>query len=133
MLADADDDEGISYYVYPYNQDLGSKVISSLLDTDGEGEEEEGGGGGGGEVVTYETEFDLNKYIQRYIEIHITCTSQTSNLIGPEFIHGVTVYYLLEFLLLCITSQTSNLIGPEFIHGVTVYCLLEFLLLCITS
>ena len=93
------------YTVYPYNQDLGSKVISSYLDTDGEGEEEEGGGGGGGgggEVVTYETEFDLNKYIQRYIEIHIT--SQTSNLIGPEFIHGVTVYCLLEFLLLCITS-----------------------------
>ena len=104
MLADADDDEGISYYVYPYNQDLGSKVIFSLLDTDGEGEEEEGGGGGGGggEVVTYETEFDLNKYIQRYIEMHIT--SQTNNLIGPEFIHGVTVYCLLEFLLLCITS-----------------------------
>ena len=70
-----------------------------ILDTDGEGEEEEGGGG---EVVTYETEFDLNKYIQRYIEMHIT--SQTNNLIGPEFIHGVTVYCLLEFLLLCITS-----------------------------
>ena len=71
---------------------MGSKVIFSLLDTDGEGEEEEGGGGGGGggEVVTYETEFDLNKYIQRYIEIHIT--SQTSNLIGPEFIHGVNAY-----------------------------------------
>ena len=109
---------------------MGSKVIFSL-DTDGEGEEEEGGGGGGGEVVTYETEFELNKYIQRYMEIHIT--SQTSNLIGPEFIHGVTAYCLLEFLLLCITSQTSNLIGPEFIHGVTAYCLLEFLLLCITS
>ena len=50
-----------------------------IFNADGEGEEEEGGGG---EVVTYETEFDLNKYIQRYIQVHLT--SSTSNFIGPK-------------------------------------------------
>ena len=79
MLADADDDEGILHCIHTT---IGvQRSYCSFLDTDGEGEEEEGGGGGG-EVVTYETEFDLNKYIQRYIQVHIT--SRTSNLIGPK-------------------------------------------------
>lgn len=75
LLEDADEDQGMRLAAVS-NQ--GSKVwqcskfrghITHCVDDEEDDEE-----GGGREVVTYELEFDLKKYLQRYVLRHMSST-----------------------------------------------------------